>query len=160
MPGRKADINKGKIGHKKAVGALQSEMDKLKVLSRHELKHDLEYLHTANDLRQAAAEGDKQARKFMKLKQKHEAAYEATLQAEEEQIQAIEALKRGENMNVDTAEPSLYHVINYLANYFVRFLPTAKCLGCNERLVCKMKESIEVDAMRPERSYCGHWMHY
>ena len=58
-------------------------MEKLKVLSRHELKHDLEFLHTANELRQAAAEGDKSAKKFMKLKLKHEATYEQNMQDEE-----------------------------------------------------------------------------
>ena len=34
IPGTKSDINKGKIGNKKNVGVLASELDKLKVLSR------------------------------------------------------------------------------------------------------------------------------
>ena len=63
-------------------------------------------------------------------------------------------------LNVDTANPSLYHIVNYLANYFVRFLPSAKCPGCHEPLVQKLKLSIKEDPMRPERSYCNHWMHY
>jgi len=90
----------------------------------------------------------------MKLKMKHETEYEEGMAAEEEEIQRIIALKKGENMNEESAEPSIYHVVNFIANYFVRFLPAAKCMGCNEKLVCKLKESIETDLMRPERSYC------
>ena len=59
-----------------------------------------------------------------------------------------------------TAKPSILYVVDYLTNYFVRFLPTAKCLGCDKKLACKLKESADVDKMRPERSYCAHWMHY
>jgi hypothetical protein len=49
-----------------------------------------------------------------------------------------------------------------LANFFVRFLPTSKCLGCDKRLVVKFKDPklMKTNEMRPERSYCGHWMHY
>jgi len=68
-----------------------------------------------------------------------------------------EQAKQGK-LNTKTAKPSMYHLVNYLANYFVRFLPTAKCLHCNEKLVQKLKSA--EDGKRPERSYCGHWMHY
>ena len=133
----------------------------MKVLSRHELKHDVEYLNTATELREAANAGDKQAKKYMKLKMKHENKYEENMQKEEEEILRIQAINDGKMMNIKTAKPSLYDAVNYLANYFVRFLPTANCLGCNEKLVCKIKEKrIEDDEMRPERSYCGHWMHF
>jgi len=69
-----------------------------------------------------------------------------------------ELMKMGK-LNLETAKPSLYHVVNFLANFFVRFLPTAKCLGCNDKLVQKMKD-VKTDDFRPERSYCGHWMHF
>ena len=72
IPGTKSDINKGKIGGQKNQGGLQYEMEKLKLLNRHELKHDVEYMNMAKNLREAAAEGDKKAKKFMKLKMKHE----------------------------------------------------------------------------------------
>ena len=75
LPGDKKDKNK-KIGGKEAVGALQSEMDKMKVLTRHELKHDVEFLNQAQQLRHAVNDGDKKAKKFLKLKMKHETAYE------------------------------------------------------------------------------------
>ena len=26
--------------------------------------------------------------------------------------------------------------------------------------MCKLKEAADVDPMRPERSFCAHWMHY
>ena len=68
LPGERSDINKGKIGHKKAQGALESEMDKLKVLNRSELKHDVEYLNMSTNLKAQIDGGDKKARKLMKLK--------------------------------------------------------------------------------------------
>jgi hypothetical protein len=51
-------------------------MDKMKLLNRAELKHDVDYLNQANQLRQAADDGDKKARKYLKLKTKHERNYE------------------------------------------------------------------------------------
>ena len=62
---------------KKNQGALEFEMEKLKVLNRHEIKHDIEYMNQAQELREAANDGDKAARKYMKLKMKHESKYEA-----------------------------------------------------------------------------------
>ena len=44
-PGDNVEVNKGKIGGKKAQGGLASQMEKLKILSRHELKHDVEFLN-------------------------------------------------------------------------------------------------------------------
>ena len=92
----------------------------------------------------------------MKLKMKHEAAYEENLREEEEKIQ--EALGKKAVLNLATAKPSLYHVVRFLTLYFVRYLPSAKCPGCNKKLVCKIKSP--EDKRRPERAYCSHWMHY
>ena len=50
-PGQVSDINKGKIGVKKAVGTLASEMESMKLLDNHELKHDVEFMNTAVALR-------------------------------------------------------------------------------------------------------------
>ena len=36
-PGNEVDINKGKIGFRKAVGATQADLDRIKVASRSEL---------------------------------------------------------------------------------------------------------------------------
>ena len=49
--------------------------------------------------------------------------------------------------------------MNYLANYFVRFLPSAKCLLCNEPLVTDIKGK-DKQGLMPERAFCGHWFHY
>ena len=73
-------------------------------------------------------------------------------------MQAISDAKKGLELNTETALPSLFHIVNFLANNFVRFLPEAKCLGCEEKLVHKIKN--KDDGKRPERSYCNHWMHY
>jgi hypothetical protein len=54
-------------------------MEKLKLLNHHELKHDVEYMNLAKNLREAAADGDKRARNFMRLKMKHETQYEMQL---------------------------------------------------------------------------------
>ena len=43
-------------------------------------------------------------------------------------------MKDGE-INDESAKPCLIQVVDYLANYFVRFLPQAKCLGCDKKLV-------------------------
>lgn len=61
-------------------------MEKLKVLSAHEIKHDVAFLNQAVELKQAAAEGDKKARKYMKLKMKHETNYEENMKKEEEEL--------------------------------------------------------------------------
>mmetsp|Transcript_17822 Transcript_17822/g.30224 ORF Transcript_17822/g.30224 Transcript_17822/m.30224 type:complete len:486 (-) Transcript_17822:71-1528(-) len=159
-PGAKKK-EQGKEAVKKNQGALEYQMERLKILSKHELKHDVKYLNMAADLRQAATEGDKQAKKLMKLKMKHESSYEEKMQEEEEQILKAEQIAKGVELNVETARPSLFHVANFLTNHFVRFLPGAKCLECREKLVRNIKrENLKTDPMRPERSYCGHWMHF
>ena len=91
----------------------------LKTLNRNELKHDIKYMNDMAELRHNIESGDKGAKKYIKLKQKHEANYEASVQAEEAKIAELEA---GE-LHEDTANPSIFHIVNYLANYFVRFLP-------------------------------------
>lgn len=157
IPGSK-DTNRAK-GKKKNQGALEYEMQKLKVLSAQEIKHDVAFLNQAVELKQAAAEGDKKARKFMKLKMKHEAKYEKNMKKEEEDMFIQQQIKDGLDVNLNNyAKPSLYHAVNFLANYFVRFLPAAICLGCNKILVTKLKGAD--DDMRPESSYCNHWMHF
>jgi hypothetical protein len=138
LPGDMLSNERDKHANKKAQGALEAQMEKLKVLNRAELKHDVEYLNMATDLRSKAEEGDKKAKKLMKLKMKHEAAYEEETQQEEAEMQRIAAMNEGK-LNTNTAKPSLFQVVDYLANYFVRFLPTAKCLGCNEKLVQPLK---------------------
>ena len=61
-------------------------MEKLKILNRHELKHDVDFLNQANELRHMMEEGNKGAKKYMKLKMKHESAYEEKMAKEEEEI--------------------------------------------------------------------------
>ena len=58
----------------------------MKLLNRTELKHDVDYLNTANQLRHQAEEGDKKAKKYLKLREKHEKDYEEQTQKEEEEI--------------------------------------------------------------------------
>lgn len=96
----------------------------------------------------------------MKLKFKHEKNYEENMRKEEQEMfEKKEILEGRAELNLSTAKPSVYHAVNFLTNYFVRFLPTAVCLGCGEKLVQPLKKGAR-DEMRPERSYCGHWMHY
>ena len=104
----------------------------MKLLDNHELKHDAEFLNLAVGLTHQAEDGDKKAKKFMKLKMKHEAAYEANLKQEEEKIQV--ALGKKKILNLATAKPSLYHIVRFFALYFVRYLPNATCPLCGEKL--------------------------
>ena len=72
-----------------------------------------------------------------------------------------ECLDENGQINKLTAKPQLYHAINYLANYFVRFLPTAKCAISGEKLVTNIKKgSKNYQDMMPERAFCGHWFRY
>lgn len=59
---------------------------------------------------------------------------------------------------IKSGQPSVYAVVDYIANKFVRYLPQAKCLGCQNSLAFKLKKG-EEDPMRPQRLYCGHWFH-
>ena len=44
-PGSEVDINEGKIGFRKAVGATQADLARIKVATREELQHDMDYLN-------------------------------------------------------------------------------------------------------------------
>lgn len=159
LPGLKSDLNKGKIGLQKVKGKDVAEMDKLKMLTVQEMKHDVEFLNASRQLRDMAADGDKHAKKYMRLKLKHEAAYESKMREEEEDLHFQKALREGTAQNINLeAKEHLYHAVNFLTNFFVRFLPTAQCLGCDKKLLGKLKN--KSDEMRPERAYCAHWMHY
>jgi hypothetical protein len=58
----------------------------------------------------------------------------------------------------EKALPHIYHTVNFLANYFVRFLPKAKCHLCHEPLLGKIKDGKQ-DKKFPDRTFCGHWFH-
>jgi hypothetical protein len=69
---------------------------------------------------------DKQDRKAFKLNIKHERRYEEEMAAKvEADNKAKQALGAHGQINRTTALPQVYHTINYLANFFVRFLPRA-----------------------------------
>jgi len=51
----------------------------LKTLNRNELKHDIKYMNDMRELNKQIESGDKGAKKYIKLKQKHEANYEASV---------------------------------------------------------------------------------
>jgi hypothetical protein len=78
----------------------------------------------------------------------------------EEEKKIADSLDKFGRINHTSAKPQIYHVVNYLANYFVRFLPSAKCLHCNESLVQNQKKGDEDGGLMPERAFCGHWLHY
>ena len=75
-------------------------------------------------------------------------------------------------INRVSALPQIYHAVNYLANFYVRFLPNACCelCGCplqmmeEEESKGKKKKGKNKDVedeveMTPEQGYCGHWFH-
>jgi leucyl-tRNA synthetase len=125
----KSDINAGKIGFKKAVGKLEADMQRIQIASRAELKHDTDYLKKIAELRNGGL--DRTARRALKLSVKHEKKYEEAMrQRDEEAKRMAESLDEFGQLNRTSALTQIYHVVNYLANFFVRFLPTAKCPVC------------------------------
>jgi len=46
-----------------------------------------------------------------------------------------------------------------MAEYFVRFLPSAFCKPCNNQLVTDLRQGVDGQGMMPERAFCGHWLH-
>lgn len=44
-PGAQVDINEGKIGFRKAVGAIQADLNRIEVATRAELQHDMDFLN-------------------------------------------------------------------------------------------------------------------
>mmetsp|Transcript_32549 Transcript_32549/g.38284 ORF Transcript_32549/g.38284 Transcript_32549/m.38284 type:complete len:96 (+) Transcript_32549:574-861(+) len=51
-PGNEVDINEGKVGFKKNVGAIAADMARIKVATREELQHDMRFLHQQAALRE------------------------------------------------------------------------------------------------------------
>ena len=43
-PGSEFDVNEGKVGFKKNVGAIEADMARIKIATREELQHDVRYL--------------------------------------------------------------------------------------------------------------------
>ena len=83
---------------------------------------------------------DRQDRRQFKLNLKHEKRYE------EEKKKEMEANRNmAESLGADgkiiciQANPQIFHAINYLANYFVRFLPGAICAVCRNSLMTDLR---------------------
>lgn len=134
-------------------------MARVGIATRAELKHDMDYLNTMQQLKEQPQ--NKKLKKEIKLTLKHEKRYEESKQAEQEEAKRGNAELDGNGMiNKVSAKPQLYHAINFLANYFVRFLPTAVCVICGNRLVTDLKKgNKDFHEMVPERAFCGHWFH-
>ena len=136
--GEKQDVNEGKIGFKKQNVGAQADIAKMAVATRSELKHDMDFLKQQAELRNG--DMNKQDRKAFKLNIKHEKRYEEEMQKKsEEEMKAKQALGEHGQMNRTSAQPQLYHAINFLVNFFVRFLPKAQCDVCCKPLVTAVK---------------------
>ncbi len=57
------------------------------------------------------------------------------------------------------AKPQIHHAIKYMAEYFVRFLPSAVCEVCKNPLATDLKVGKDDQGMMPERAFCGCWLH-
>ena len=57
------------------------------------------------------------------------------------------------------AKPQIFHAVKYLAEYFVRFLPSAMCAICENKLMSDLRKGVDDEGMMPERAFCGHWFH-
>ena len=91
---------------------------------------------------------------------KHEKRYEEEKKKkyDEESKMAASLDANGQVMSA-TAKPQIYHAIKYLADYFVRLIPSAVCPRCNNQLMTDLRQGVENQEMMPERAFCGHWLH-
>jgi len=114
----------------------------MKVATRAELKHDMDFLNKQAALKQGNM--DKQDRREFKLNLKHERRYEEgkQLEMEEERKGADNLDDRGQVIQV-LGKPQIYHAINYLAHYFVRFLPSATCAHCRNSLMTDLRKGVD-----------------
>ena len=134
-------------------------MQKIAIATRAELKHDIDFIKKQNELKQGPM--DRKDRRQYKLNLKHEKKYEeGMLQKHEEEMKVAQNLNAEGQLNRVSAQPQIYHALNYMANYFVRFLPTAKCGICGNQLATDLKEDEDNSENLPVRAYCGHWLRY
>ena len=71
---------------------------------------------------------------------KHEKRYEEEKKKkyDEDAKMAASLDSTGQVMSA-AAKPQIYHAIKYLADYFVRFIPSAVCQRCNNPLMTDLR---------------------
>lgn len=144
----------------------------------HHIRHDLQFLKIASDLKDQS--NDKAMRRERNRLLKKEEEREKKKRSEE--IEAAAALEKAATGSREGL-PSLYAAVSLLSNDFVWKLPREKCCRCNSMLLTSKPSSLEsvVSSRRPktdvkslllldssfakedsspERLGCGHWYHY
>ena len=85
---------------------------------------------------------DRTDRRQFKLNLKHEKRYE-----EEKKKKYDEDAKMAASLDTDgqivqvSAKPQIHHAIKYMADFFVRFLPSAVCVICQNSLVTDLQQN-------------------
>ena len=160
---------------KPATGKSQESNVRLTSDSLQNIKHDVGVLKQISDLRTVTSGKDKRnqsalhstaerrdARKDLRRLAKAETAAEQELlekQKEEEQreMQLLMGTKASE-----TAQPSLLAVARFLVDELACGLPREPCQACRKPVLPPepASETATGSAMKPMRTYCGHWLHY
>ncbi|CAM9321461.1 unnamed protein product [Discosporangium mesarthrocarpum] len=153
---------------------------RVRITSEHmrDIKHDMEYIKRAHDLRDFDKEKNKDnhSQHAHSTKERKAARRElktltkAEIVKEEEQIRRMEELELKEQEDLlrsqisDTSQPSLYPLVDFVVNVFANRLPMEKCLSCHQRVLPDdpshpaLSSTQHMD--RPTRVFCGHWFHY
>jgi hypothetical protein len=159
---------------------------KLTADSLRNLKHDVSVLKQISDLRVATTSGNskmykphvtaerREARRDLRKLAKEESeqdqqAYKEML--EQEQCEMKELLKGKAS---EVAQPSLYAAARFIVEDFACRLPLEPCQACKKPVLAAEPESELAPtagnstakaknariAMKPMRTFCGHWLHF
>ncbi|CAM9167382.1 unnamed protein product [Pylaiella littoralis] len=161
-------------------GEITAGPGNVRITSEHvrSLKHDVEYIKKAHELRdigEGKAKGcakvatpSTQERRGARRELKNLAKKEAL--SEEEQAKKLADLELKEQEELlhsqlsDTSQPSLLPLIDFLVNVFGWRLPQETCISCDKKVLPddprdpSLKDPAHKD--RPTRVFCGHWFHH
>eukprot|EP00904_Undaria_pinnatifida_P013262 jgi/Undpi1/9066/HiC_scaffold_26.g11526.m1 len=152
----------------------------VRITSEHvrNLKHDVEFIKKAHDLRDVgegkkkgnakAAPPSTQERRDARRQLKTLAKTETVSEEEQARKQAELELKEQEDLLhsqlCDTSQPSLLPLVDFLVNVFGWRLPQETCVSCDKKVLPDnprhpaLKDPAHKN--RPTRVFCGHWFHY
>ncbi|CAN0147132.1 unnamed protein product [Ectocarpus sp. 6 AP-2014] len=154
----------------------------VRITSEHvrNLKHDVEFIKKAHDLRDVGEGKNKpnakvappstQERRAARRELKTLAKTEAV--SEEEQAKKLAELELKEQEELlhsqlsDTSQPSLLPLVDFLVNVFGWRLPQETCVACDKRVMPEdprhpsLRDPAHKERPTRRAVFCGHWFHY
>ena len=83
---------------------------------------------------------DRAGRREFKLNLKHEKRYEEEKKQKYANDEAAaNNLDENGQLIIVGAKPQIYHAVKYMADYFVRFIPSAVCVICQNQLMTDLR---------------------